>query len=67
MKWLTAMAVVMYVGLVSLVMGILIRLHVFLPIPPWRVQAGAYLDFSRTCFLFAILAGLTHIIRKKGQ
>ncbi|KPL19670.1 MAG: hypothetical protein AMJ92_01600 [candidate division Zixibacteria bacterium SM23_81] len=60
------MAVAMYIGLVSLVLGVLTRLHVIWPIPPWKLAAPAFLDFSMACFLFAILAGLTHIVRTKG-
>lgn len=60
------MAVAIWVGLASLVLGILIRLHVFPPFPV-NLQPRAYLKFTDTCLLFAILAGLYQMIRaKKG-
>ncbi|MCK4272913.1 hypothetical protein KAX22_09690 [bacterium] len=66
MKWSTVMTVAMWVGLVSLVMGILIRLRIFAPFPI-GLWPRSYLQFTSTCFLFAILAGLCHLIREKGK
>ncbi len=66
MKWSTGMAVAMWVGLVSLVIGIVVKLGNF-PSYPLNLYPRSYINFTIACFLFAIVAGLFHIIRTKGK